>query len=191
MEWIDIGVNLTDAAFDKDRDEVLERAWAANITQMVLTATSIESCAQVQALCATQPDRLFCTAGTHPHEARHWSSSMAADLRHLAGSEHVRALGECGLDFNRDFSPRPQQIKALEDQLALAVELGLPVFLHERDAAPDIVRCSRITVTISAPPSFTASPQTGIVFIATWTWICTSVLLAGSATNAVEPICYR
>lgn len=143
MEWIDIGVNLTDAAFDKDRDEVLERAWAANISQMVLTATSIEGCTQVQALCSTQPDRLFCTAGIHPHEARNWSSSMAVDLRQLASSGHVRALGECGLDFNRDFSPRPQQIKALENQLALAVELGLPVFLHERDAAPDIIEVLR------------------------------------------------
>ena len=139
MEWIDIGVNLSDAAFDKDRDSVLDRAWAANISQMVLTVTSIEGCSEVQALCAQSPERLFCTAGMHPHEARNWSNEQAKDLRLLAQADCVKAIGECGLDFNRDFSPRPQQIKALEDQLEIAAELGYPVFLHERDASKTLI----------------------------------------------------
>lgn len=139
MEWVDIGVNLLDAAFDKDREAVLERAWAVGISQMVLTATGIDECAAIQAQCAADPQRLFCTAGVHPHGARHWHSDTANDLRLLAQADCVRAIGECGLDFNRDFSPRPQQIKALEQQLELAVELGYPVFLHEREASDTLV----------------------------------------------------
>lgn len=139
MEWIDIGVNLTDAAFDKDREAVLERAREAGVSQMVLTSTSLDSCAETQALCAGAAGQLFCTAGVHPHEARHWTSAHAADLRLLAKAERVKAIGECGLDFNRDFSPRPLQLRALEDQLALAAELGYPVFLHERDASQTLI----------------------------------------------------
>ncbi|UAW97068.1 TatD family hydrolase [Halopseudomonas nanhaiensis] len=139
MDWIDIGVNLTDAAFDADRQAVLERAWQAGISQMVLTSTSSHTAKAVQDLCSTQPDRLFCTAGIHPHEARHWTSELSDEVRELANADPVRAIGECGLDFNRDFSPRSSQIKALEEQLQLAVELQLPVFLHERDASEQLV----------------------------------------------------
>ena len=139
MEWIDIGVNLTDAAFDKDREAVLERAREAGVSQLVLTSTSLDSCADTQALCAGASGQLFCTAGVHPHEARHWTASHSSDLRTLAAADCVKAIGECGLDFNRDFSPRPLQIKALEDQLTLAAELRYPVFLHERDASQTLV----------------------------------------------------
>ena len=143
MDWVDIGVNLTDAAFDTDRQAVLERAWQAGVSQMVLTSTSATTAAAVQDLCQTQPDRLFCTAGIHPHEARHWTTNLAADIREMASAASVRAIGECGLDFNRDFSPRPSQIKALEEQLELAVELDLPVFLHERDASEPLTQILR------------------------------------------------
>ncbi|MCS5516457.1 TatD family hydrolase [Pseudomonas qingdaonensis] len=69
-----------------------------------------------------------------PHDASSWNSDTARHLRALLEQPRVHAVGECGLDFNRDFSPRPQQEKALEEQLALAVQLQMPVFLHERDA---------------------------------------------------------
>ena len=142
-EWIDIGVNLTDAAFDNDREAVLERAWQAGVSQMVLTATSLAVSHQVQSLCSKNPDRLFCTAGVHPHQASQWSTALAAEIRLLAAAKCVRAIGECGLDYNRDFSPRPMQIKALEAQLELAMELQLPVFLHERDASAVLVEVLR------------------------------------------------
>lgn len=135
MEWIDIGVNLTDTAFDHDRQAVLDRAWQAGISQMVLTATSLAASQQVQDYCNDYPQQLFCTAGVHPHQARDWTDGLGKDIRALAGADCVKAIGECGLDFNRDFSPRPQQIKALEQQLQLAIDLQLPVFLHERDAS--------------------------------------------------------
>lgn len=162
MEWVDIGVNLLDAAFDKDRDQVLERAWSAGVSQMVLTATDIEACTAVQAQCASDPQRLYCTAGVHPHSARHWNSNTANDLRLLAQADCVRAIGECGLDFNRDFSPRPDQRKALEEQLELAVELGYPVFLHEREASDTlraILRDFRDRLPAAIVHCFTADKQ--------------------------------
>ncbi|SDU05058.1 TatD family hydrolase [Halopseudomonas salegens] len=139
MQWIDIGVNLTDKAFAKDREAVLQRGWDAGISHMLLTATSLEQAPDVLQLCHGDPQRLFATAGVHPHAARDWHSGSQAELRQLAADPGVRAIGECGLDFNRDFSPRPKQINALEDQLELAVELQLPVFLHERDAAETLI----------------------------------------------------
>ncbi len=159
MEWIDIGVNLLDAAFDQDRDAVLERAWSAGISHMILTATSLDGCEALQQHCSADPQRLFSTAGVHPHYASDWQATAASELRRLASADSVRAIGECGLDFNRDFSPRSQQIKALEAQLELAVELGYPVFLHERDASDtlvEILRDYRDRLTAAVVHCFTA-----------------------------------
>lgn len=161
-EWIDIGVNLTDAAFDNDREAVLERAWQAGVSQMVLTATSLAVSHQVQSLCSENPDRLLCTAGVHPHQASQWSTALAAEIRLLAAAKCVRAIGECGLDYNRDFSPRPMQIKALEAQLELATELQLPVFLHERDASAvlvDVLRDYRDRLPGAVVHCFTADRE--------------------------------
>ncbi|WVM93412.1 TatD family hydrolase [Halopseudomonas pachastrellae] len=143
MEWIDIGVNLTDKAFAQDREAVLERAWQADVSQMLLTMTSLEQADSLLALCAEQPQRLFTTAGVHPHEARHWTTDSSRQLAALCAEPAVRAVGECGLDFNRDFSPRPAQIRALEKQLAVAVDTQLPVFLHERDASDTLLAVLR------------------------------------------------
>ncbi len=137
MQLIDIGVNLTHDSFASQLEAVLERAYRAGVCQLVLTGTSLAVSAESLALCRRRDDsgrRLFCTAGVHPHEASGWTSASAAELRDLLGEPEVRAVGECGLDFNRDFSPRPAQEKALEAQLTLAAELQLPVFLHEREA---------------------------------------------------------
>ncbi|MFC5695142.1 TatD family hydrolase [Pseudomonas sp. GCM10022186] len=137
MQLIDIGVNLTHPSLANDARGLLERAQAAGVCQLVLTGTSLED-SEKALLAAEQLDesglRLFSTAGVHPHDASNWNSDGQRQLRDLLGEARVRAVGECGLDFNRDFSPRPLQEKALEEQLALAVELGKPVFLHERDA---------------------------------------------------------
>ncbi|MNZ65332.1 Tat-linked quality control protein TatD [compost metagenome] len=112
---------------------------------MVLTGTSLGDSEAALRLCQQHDDgqRLFCTAGVHPHEASHWDSASAASLRGLLAEPAVRALGECGLDFNRDFSPRPQQEKAFEEQLAIAAELKRPVFIHERDAGERLLAIIR------------------------------------------------
>jgi len=138
MQLIDIGVNLTNSSFHDQQAAIVERAIEAGVVQMVLTGTSLAVSEQALELCQQlDPDggHLFATAGVHPHDAKAWDANSERQLRQLLNEERVRAVGECGLDFNRDFSPRPLQEKALEAQLALAAELRLPVFLHERDAS--------------------------------------------------------
>ena len=146
MQLIDIGVNLTNPSFADKHQAVLDRAYAAGVCQLVLTGTSVEGSEQALELCQQldeSAERLFCTAGIHPHSASDWNADSARRLHSLLKEPNVRAVGECGLDFNRDFSPRPQQEKVLEEHLALAVELQLPVFLHERDASQRLLEILR------------------------------------------------
>jgi TatD DNase family protein len=138
MQLIDIGVNLTNASFAQQLPAIIERATAAGVCQMMVTGTSVQGSEHALELCHQLDEtgqRLFSTAGIHPHCASDWNADTAQRLRALLKEPRVRAVGECGLDFNRDFSPRPQQEKVLEEHLALAVDLQMPVFLHERDAS--------------------------------------------------------
>ncbi|MEW6130280.1 MAG: TatD family hydrolase [Acidobacteriota bacterium] len=134
MELIDIGVNLAHAAFNTDRDQVIKRAMAAGVTTMVITGTSLKSSHDAQQLASRYPNILFSTAGVHPHNAKQCNDETIKALKGLTQYDEVVAIGECGLDFNRDFSPRPVQEKWFEAQIQLAGELNLPLFLHERDA---------------------------------------------------------
>lgn len=134
MELIDIGVNLTHASFRADRDVVLERAQDAGVSALLLTGTSAASSAAAHELAQTRPGLLYSTAGVHPHHASDWDTQTPDALRALAAKPEVVAVGECGLDFNRDYSPRDAQARAFEAQLQLAVDLDMPLFLHERDA---------------------------------------------------------
>lgn len=131
---IDIGVNLTSSQFDKDREDVVLRAKDAGISAMVLTGTDLESSPEAAAMAASLPGFAFSTAGVHPHDAKTVDDLTLPSIRALANQPQVVAIGECGLDFNRDFSPRPQQEAVFEAHLKLAVELNMPVFLHCRDA---------------------------------------------------------
>lgn len=131
---VDVGVNLTHAAFDVDRAAVIERAIAAGVQQMVLTGTSVAESQQAQQLASQYPGRLYSTAGVHPHDVKQCDDQTMAQLRQLAAQPGVVAIGECGLDFNRDYSPRPQQEQWFEQQVQLACDLQLPLFLHQRDA---------------------------------------------------------
>jgi len=135
---IDIGLNLADKRFKGETRGVLERARDAGVASCILTATSESICHEVIELCERYaeefPNMLHCTAGVHPHDARHWHKASTSVIKDLASHKAVVAIGETGLDFNRDFSPRPEQELAFEAQLELASELHLPVFLHERDA---------------------------------------------------------
>lgn len=131
---IDIGVNLAHRRFAKDRDAVIARALAAGVRAMIITGTSTRASQDARALAASRPGTLWSTAGIHPHEARHATPAAIDELRALARDPAVRAIGECGLDFDRMFSSREDQERAFAHQLALAAERQLPVFLHERAA---------------------------------------------------------
>ncbi len=146
MQLVDIAVNLTHPSLAAQAEALLERAYAAGVCQMVLTGTSLNESETSLALCRqldASGQRLFSTAGIHPHDASSWSTASSTALKALLNEPEVRAVGECGLDFDRDFSPRPIQEKALEEQLALAVELQMPVFLHEREASQRLLEILR------------------------------------------------
>ncbi len=136
---IDIGVNLTHASFEPDLDQVLQDAFGAGLEAMILTGTDLDSSQASLALCQqfaaeASHGALYCTAGVHPHDADHWDAETAETLRELLAHPLVVAVGETGLDFNRNFSSREGQIEAFEHQLELSAETGKPLFLHERDA---------------------------------------------------------
>lgn len=139
FDLIDIGANLTHDSFDADRDAVLARAAAAGVRRIVVTGTSVTSSVQAAALCAAHPERLFATAGVHPHHAAELDAHTVTALRSLLADQKVVGVGECGLDFFRDYSPRDAQRRAFAAQLELAAEIGKPVFLHQRDSHEEFV----------------------------------------------------
>ena len=143
MQLIDIGANLTHDSFDRDRDAVLQRARAAGVVRMVVTGASREHSPKALALAQAHPGELFATAGVHPHHAVEYTVECDAEMRALLAHPEVVAVGECGLDYYRDFSPRPAQRRAFERQLQLAAETGKPLFLHQREAHADFLAIMR------------------------------------------------
>ena len=143
MDLIDIGANLGHESFAHDLDAVLARAAAAGVSQLVVTGASEAGSVTALELARRHPERLFATAGVHPHHAADFSSHTESVLADLHRIDAVRAVGECGLDYHRDFSPRPAQRRAFERQLELAVACGKPLFLHQREAHADFMAIMR------------------------------------------------
>ena len=139
MQLIDIGANLTHDSFDHDRDAVLQRAREAGVARMVVTGASREHSPKALDLARAHPGELFATAGVHPHHATEYTDECDAEMRALLAHPEVVAVGETGLDYFRDFSPRPAQRKAFERQLQTAVDTGKPLFLHQREAHADFM----------------------------------------------------
>ena len=133
LSLIDIGVNLTSSQFAQDRDDVVARARQHGIVAQLVTGTNLASSKEALAYVKNQPD-LFSTCGFHPHHASEFTPDALNQLKELAAHPKVRAIGETGLDFNRNFSPRHQQEFAFNEQLQLAAALKKPLFLHQRDA---------------------------------------------------------
>ena len=143
MELIDIGCNLTHDSFDSDRDEVIQRAHEAGVSQLVVTGASEAGSVAALELARSQPGTLFATCGVHPHHAADFTVETENLMLQLATHEEVRAVGETGLDYFRDFSPRPTQKSVFERQLNVAISTGLPLFLHQRDAHRDFIAMVR------------------------------------------------
>jgi TatD DNase family protein len=138
-DLIDIGANLAHDSFDADRDAVIARAADSGVRRIIVTGSSAESSLAAAALAAAQPERLYATAGVHPHHASDYSAAVHDALLGLTARPGVVAIGECGLDYFRNFSPQEAQRKAFLAQLELAAATRLPVFLHQRDAHEDFV----------------------------------------------------
>jgi len=136
---VDIGANLTNKKFSRDLDQVIQRATDAGVTKIMVTGTSLHTTKEALRLTRLYPNILYSTAGIHPHDAKSWEEDTYRELEAVAASGECVAVGECGLDFNRNFSPPDVQISVFEKQVELACKLGKPLFLHERDAHQQMV----------------------------------------------------
>jgi TatD DNase family protein len=139
---IDSHCHLGDPAFDADRSEVVARAWEAGLDGMVVIGESPAATTIALQLAVDEP-RISVTAGIHPHDASTWSDITSTWLRETLADPAVVALGEIGLDYHYDHSPRDVQRQAFNAQLALAAELGLPTVIHAREADDDIASILR------------------------------------------------
>lgn len=139
MHLVDIGANLTHESFRHDFDAVLARAKAHGVGEIVVTGASKEGSEHALQMARSHPGVLFATAGVHPHHASDYNADTDALLRALQRESEVKAVGETGLDYHRNYSPREAQLAAFEKQLAIAVEMHKPLFLHQRDAHQDFL----------------------------------------------------
>ena len=140
-QLVDIGANLTHSSFQHDIASVLERARAHGVARIVVTGADERGVKDAHALALAHPGFLFATAGVHPHHAADFTGDTEALLREYHVKPEVVAVGETGLDYFRDLSPRAAQVFAFERQLELAAECGKPLFLHQRDAHADLIAC--------------------------------------------------
>ena len=139
ISLIDIGVNLTHDTYDRDRQNVIHAAVAAGVDRMVITGTDINASELAIQLAESAPGQLYATAGIHPHHAGEFDSDQKKRLEQLASHAVVVAVGECGLDYFRNYSTPADQRRVFEMQLELASDLRKPVFLHQREAMSDFL----------------------------------------------------
>ncbi|HEX6834465.1 MAG TPA: TatD family hydrolase [Rudaea sp.] len=141
MHLIDIGANLGHSSFRHDLPDVLERAQAHGVVQLVVTGASRDGSRDALALARQHPGLLFATAGIHPHHASEYDAQTEVLLAQWQAEPEVVAVGETGLDYHRDLSPRDAQRFSFERHLELAAQTGKPLFLHQRDAHADFIAC--------------------------------------------------
>ena len=160
LALVDIGANLTHSSFSHDLAQVIENAQHAGVAAMIVTGASAEGSQAALALALQYPGYLYATAGLHPHHAHDFNSDVEDAFAELLNHPHVLAAGECGLDYNRNFSPHADQCFAFERQLGLAMAANKPVFLHQRDAHADfmtILRAARPKLTAAVVHCFTGT----------------------------------
>jgi len=178
MQLVDIGANLTHAAFRDDLDAVLARARRAGVSRIIVTGTSVEESRAALGL-VSRHENLFATAGVHPHHARDCNAEVISSVKELAKDPRIVAIGECGLDFNRNYSPHPDQEKCFVAQVELALDLQKPLFLHSRDAHPrfsEILKSFKLQKAVAhcftgSKEELRASLELGL-YIGITGWIC-------------------
>lgn len=133
-KYIDIGINLTNKQFLNCEDEIIQNALEADVEKMILTGTNVKNSEEAAKIAKKYIGILYTTAGIHPHDAKSFDSQSIPKLKKLLQLNHVVSVGECGLDFDRDFSPRNIQEQCYKAQLEMAIAEQKPLFLHERAA---------------------------------------------------------
>lgn len=178
---IDIGVNLTSDRFHGKHSEIIEQALEANVLTQIVTGTSLSSSEEALKLCEQFPEQLRSTVGIHPHDASEFTSQTPKHLKDLLQLPLCVAVGETGLDFNRNFSTPQEQEKAFEAQLELAIEFQKPLFMHERDAFErqhEILRSYRDHIADGVIHCFTGSKKALFgyldldLYIGITGWVC-------------------
>ena len=138
---IDSHCHLADKAFTKDLSDVILRAKEAGVEAMVSIADSLQEASRCIEI-ADEFDDVYCTVGVHPHNASQWEDRDDQTVKLLVqSSDKVKAIGEIGLDYYYDNSPRDIQREVFEKQLLLAKELALPAVIHCREAVDDVIEC--------------------------------------------------
>jgi TatD DNase family protein len=141
-ELIDTHIHLDFPQFDGDRERVIERAATAGVGAMVNVGADVDSSRAAVALAEAHP-QIYAAVGVHPHDAKTMTGEVLEVLRALASRPRVVAIGEIGLDFYRDLSPREKQRQVFEQQLALASEVGKPMIIHDREAHKEVMAILR------------------------------------------------
>jgi TatD DNase family protein len=135
--WLDSHCHLTADRYDEDREEVIARAFAGGVDQLIAIGSGYGVAGNAEAIALAETDaRIFATAGVHPHEASEHDDQSRAALRQWLASPEVVAVGECGLDYHYMNSPAEVQRSVFAEQVALARELDLPVSIHVRGDEP-------------------------------------------------------
>lgn len=142
-KYIDVAVNLIGSKLEHNLEAVVQNAAKSGVSPLIIIGSHLQESQDAIQICQSYPKQLYCTAGVHPHHATSWNEHSYQQNLALCQSPHVVAIGECGLDYNRNFSPKAEQRKAFIQQLELAVQTQLPVLMHERDAQQDFIAILR------------------------------------------------
>jgi TatD DNase family protein len=134
---IDTHCHLNHARMAEDVVESLARAEVAGVERMITVGYDLESSREALRLAEAYPNRVCASVGVHPHDAKHWDAEAEVWMREAALHPGVVAIGEIGLDFHYDFSPRPAQFEVFRAQMRLAQAHKMPVILHCREAYPE------------------------------------------------------
>ena len=141
ISYFDIGANLTHKSFHKDFNEVIKEAKNNNLKKICITSTSIEDTKASLDIAEKDSDFFITTCGIHPHHADSFKNNDIEKIKDLCIHPSVKAIGEAGLDFNRNFSNKKNQIRCFKSQIEIAQEFSLPLFMHQRDAHEDFIEC--------------------------------------------------
>lgn len=188
---IDSHVNLHAPQFDADRDAVIDRARAAGVRMMVEISDKLSTFEATHALAMRHPD-IWCTVGAHPHEARDHTAMTAGDLVALAARPRVVGIGECGLDFHYDLSPRDAQAAVFREHIQAARETGLPLVVHTREA--DAVMAGILTEEHARGPfkllmhCYTSGPELAETAAKLGAWFSVSGIATFKAAEDVRAV---
>ena len=137
----DIGANLTHESFSSDLNTIINESISNNIEKISVTGCNVEDSLKALSIAEMYPNNLISTCGIHPHYADSFNDSSEIKIKEIALNSLVKAIGETGLDFNRNYSKKENQINSFLKHIKIANELNLPMFLHQRDSHKEFMTC--------------------------------------------------